>query len=391
LKKDGLVTILQDGIEGITGVKGKSTATAPLAAASFVEGILSNSSVPDGLSYPGFAVDILKRVKSNANVDELVSYQVALADSPSDLTTLATTLYKSYAADDVKITQGLLAATPPTSGTSEAARAADVSSLTTASIKNAAAIVQGAVFVDPHHTQDFTEASLDAINTFGGEKLVDSDAPTIAKDLGNTLGQDGDALTGVAEVFSELTGSGDLEVSRVATVATDLISGAVKSKVPASEFTGGAAGYGGGTLNVLNPVQETGSDLAGVLDLLATGIIAADSSVLDTPKGQKAVAAELGTLAEDIARFVKSEDFGSGPNTSVAVAAYLAGSLASTVNSLLENSEPVAVMDIDADIIKDVDAVVSKTVRPSVQQAVDSDSYASVGDIALPETTVTNL
>jgi len=416
-----ILTVLQDGIEGINGVKGKSAAEAPVAAEDFVAGLLSGATLPGvpGAPTPGgyssFAVNILKNVAKNASVDELVSYQVGLKDNASttNLVSLAEALILKYSSDSAKIVQGVAAVTPQATG--EAGRASFVNQLvaatsTTKASAHAVAIDQGAAFVDPFYASTFTASTFAALETAApAHKLSVKYAPALATGIGNILGQDGNELTQVASVFADLTGSNILTVSKTSTYATDLISGAVKSKIPTSMFTGAAAGGGGGTLVVGNGKDSTtlatgtAIDFASIINLFSEGILKANGT--STAVVVKTDATEIGALAEAVVKFIKNENVTiTIPNegTSEPVAVYLAGTLGAYLNSLgLPNTPLTGSLTpeqvILASIVKDVEAATERTIRPLVAAVMSNLSNysaaasATSGPIAVQETPVTNL
>jgi hypothetical protein len=421
LTKSGLTTILADAIKGIPGFKDNGVNAAPVAAAAFVSGILENG-VPDsgqGGTADTFAVAILKNVATNASVAELVANAVAVgtnSTSDSALEGLAAALYPKYSKDVAKITQGLVAVVPQNSS-GEAGRVTLIEGLTTASPKDVTPIAQGAVYVDPYYAGAFTLGAADAILTSGGTKGVKdlgSDAGKMATGIGNVLGQDGTYLTDVASVYSELTGSADLAAASAGTFAGDLITGAETSKVPSTQFTGLAAGLGGGTLAVKTGiVGTTVTDLETIEDLFAEGIYTADSSTFNTEKGAETVGTDIGTLAKDIAKLTAGETFtdstgisGGVPTGSSTepVAVFLAGTLADYVVSLglstdvygTTNAQAIILADIEKDV--EAEAKTAKADVGDVFTAANTQFYYGTidykyytGPVALPETAITNL
>jgi hypothetical protein len=418
IAKAALTTALQVGIEGINGVKGKSTTNAPLAAQEFVSGILSTGTLPNDPATPApaayntFAVAILKNVSKNASVDEFVSYQVGLSDT-TGLVSLAQALATKYTtpATVAKIVQGVTADT--TAAIGEAGRQTFINALTVALSKDAVAIAQGGAYVDPIYSGSFTAATFSGLVTDSTAKsnLATKYAAAIATGVGNILGQDGDELTQVALTYKKLLGANTLPPASAATYATDLITGAVKSKISTSAFTGAAAGLGGGTLAVgtgkfgSTVGNEVALDLSSVLNLFAEGII--NGSSLATSKDVAAVAKEVGTLAEDVAKFVKNESSSAG-GTSQPVAAYLAGTVANLVNALIGNTGATtttkgvtltAFQVIAAAISKDVQAVTQSTKNADVDTIVAAavtnfasfPSAGTAGALGTVESPVTNL
>lgn len=399
LPASALITIIQTAMAGIDGSKGKSQAAGPEAAEEFVQGLLSISgTVPDNIGYPAFAVGALKKVSSNTSVDELVAYQVGLADNATtaSLAALASALYTSYPSAIAKVTQGLSAVLPASDAT-ESARVSFIQQLTAAQTRDAVPILQGALFVDPYNAGPFTQGVFSTLlSQPNGSRLLVSDAPRIATGAGAILGQDGDALTQVADIFSQYIANDDLPVSDAATYATALISGAVKGRVPGSQFSGAAFGGGGGDLNVGAGIDaETATDLASIVDLLASGVIIANHFSLGTASGLRSTASEIGSMAGDVARYVKDETFDDGGSPEPA-AVYLAGTLADSVATTVAelNLEPNVQNAILAAIETDVAADTNGAVRADVKAVFENDAYRAypvVGAISPQETMVTNL
>jgi hypothetical protein len=211
------------------------------------------------------------------------------------------------------------------------------------------------------------------------------------------LGQDGNELTQVAEVYAGLTGSNILPVSDSATYAGDLIKGAADSTVPISEFAGapvfggGGTVGGGGTLAVTAPTAAIVTDLQGIVDLFAASIL--DVNGTATSAAVKADAKEIEALVKAVAKFTKSEDFIVSGSNSQPVAVYLAGSVAKEI-AALDFSASIQAALFGA-ITAGVDAEVDKTVRGEVATDVFTDNgfeaYQVVGAVAVQDTTVTNL
>ncbi|MGA3171906.1 MAG: hypothetical protein ABSE62_12945 [Chthoniobacteraceae bacterium] len=394
-----LATVLANAMPGITGVKGLAQTQAPQAAEAFVQGILSSGTVPDGAGYPGFAVTILRKVSANTSVDELVAYQTGLAGDASqgDLVAIGTALVSAYPKAVAKVTQGLSAVIPAADGT-ESARVSFAQALTGVQVGAASAITQGAIFVDPYNAGPFTQGVFAGIlnSSAKGPKLLVSDAPKIASAAGAILGQDGDALAQVADTISQFIASDNLPVSSAATYATNLIGAAIKGTFPVSQFTGAAAGGGGGRLNVGATIDAgTVNDLASIADLLANGVITADRLSLASSSGLRKAASEVGALAGAVVKFVKSQSFGPG-GASGPVATYLAGtladSIAATVAQLsLGNNVQSAIFTA---IEKSINPLTSQSVRAAVNAVFLSQDYLNypvIGPIAPRETEVTNL
>ena len=426
-----ITTILQIGIEGITGVK--ATAAAPLAAESFVQGIVTGNTLPNGASPSSFAVAILKNVATNSGVDELVAYQIGLNDSlgVGDLPNVATALFLVHPLDEAKITQGLAAAVPAGTNNTETARMTFVNTtLTTAGIKYATSVLEGAVFTDPYFAGEFTgDVMTDIYGSMTGAKatghtLIVTDAGPIASGIGAILGQDGNALTQVSGTFADLIANTnpalpELPVASAATYANDLITGAVKSTLPATEFSQITPDSDGGKLNVgtvatakiaeVNTPLATVVDLESIEDLFAGAIVTRDDATIDTTKaGATAVGTALGTLAKDIATFVKGDVFvpNTSTGTTVPVAQYLAGTLAQFVVNLGFNvtvgtgrtafvPQAIILAAIEADLKVISTAAVNLDITTAVNAVVTagkgSGTYAIYGEIDVPETTITNL
>jgi len=400
LTKDALTTILQNAIAGISGIGGKAQTVAPEAAAAFVEGLVS-SGVPDGETIPDFAVAILKKVSPNTRVDELVAYQAGLQaydGSQANLVALATAFLAKYpsAADVIKLTQGITAILPAGANTSF------IEALTTARVKDAVPIAEGAVFSDPDYAGELTEGVLNSIVTApsGSAKLLETDATAIARDAGSVLGQDGNALTQVADTYSQLIGNFSLPVTSAATYATSLIKGAVTSKVPLSEFTGDAAGTGGGRLVV---GAATVTDLSSILDLLLTGILTADQSLLDNAAGLKKVASEVSALTAAVTRFTRNETFtlsdaavagrvSPDQETMESVTAWLAGSASATIAAFEFSSEEQLALETAIGAgVKDGGANKQTVTEADSDIVTQPLGDTSQGAISNQETTVVNL
>jgi len=392
LPGNDLTSMVQSAITGIDGGKGKAQAVAPQAAAQFVAGLVSGTT-PNGAGLPVFAVTILKNVSKNTNVDELVAFQIAGKDNASqaDLVALASVLFAYYPSAASKIAQGIIAATPATSLYSEADRVSYVQALTAVTVKNAASIEQGAIFVDPYLAGAFTQGVFNSIIASGGVTLARNNAVGLASGAGTVLGQDGDRLIQVAAVFSELTGSNVLLASKSGAYAAALINGAVKSTV--APFAGAASGGGGGNLNVgIGITATTVTDLASIVDLFADGIIKANGIAI--PASVATDATEIGALIQAVANFTKNEavvisvpgQLGSEP-----VAVFLAGTLANYIAGVVPQFAQAPLLSA---VEKGVTAVTNATVDKQVQSLFSSGSYTdypAIGDISTQETTVTNL
>jgi len=373
---NALITILSGGLAGITGSRGNSQLSAPMLAGDFVEGIVTGtapgvSGTVPAVTGTSFAVGILKSVATNANVDEFVTYQVALVSGSALSTSLGDALYKKYPRAVAKITQGIMDAT--TSGTGEPNRTALLTALigsTPTEYRNAPAILEGAIFTDPFYSGSFTTAAFNAIQANKSAAQVATDAAGIATGLGEILGQDGYVLTQVATAFCKAMGTGEpLTASNAATYAKDLIAGAVAGYPnpisahqnnfsvitgttsylpPGVSSDGGKLVLGNGrngapTAGFTIQSAPTVKDLESIIDQFATAIVNADGvdSAGVTTKDATAAATQIGTLAEDVAKFTKGENF--VPTSDMGVPAvdvstevenFLAGSLAQTIVDL---------------------------------------------------------
>lgn len=402
LPKDAFLTIIEGSLPGINGVTGKAQTVGPQAAQAFVSGLLASGTIPDfsqGVTAASFAVSILAKVGSNTSVNEVVANQVALLDISSDRFHLADVLFAKYPAAVAKITEGIAAVIPAGNG-NEDARVAFLSALTSSQLNDAAQILEGAVYLDPFYAADFTGASFSAIShsSSAGPRILAADAPGIASGLGEVLGQDGTVLVTVAGVFGQAIGSGALPPASAASYATDLINGASKSTVSASQFTGGASGAGGGFLNIKQGITAgTVTDLVAIAQLFADGIVTANHSTIDTAAGANKVAAQIGALARAIAKFAQNEAFVGSGGISQPVASFLAGTLANYVASLnipstsvFPRVDPTAL--ILAAIRTGIESVTNTVVDLAVSTAVtDHGSYPVIGTITAQETSVTNL
>jgi len=435
LLHNGLTTILDTAIVGITGAKAKSTAAAPYAAESFVAGILQSGVVPNGATLTAFEESMLSKpaVSANTSVDELVTYEVALKEpAASDLTSLGTSLYTKFPLAKAKVTQGILASVDPVAVSGSAAEGDDVTgrvsvadALTTAAPADASKIAQGGVFVDPLHAPQFVSGVFDGIvasSNTKGAKLLITDAPGIATAVGNVLGQDGDALTNVASTYCTYISTGALPDTSAATYATDLINGAIKGTIPASQFSSIApivgANVAGGTLvinstalggTVKNPVTpiETVTDLEAIQDQFADAIVTKNSTELLTQSGAETVAGLIGTLAKDIALITKDAYYTDASSAKIPVAQVLAGSLAEFIADeitgppftfhqggklVTETAEQIVTGALQSDLDAAFAGVAA--IKTAVNDAIavgGSGDYKYVGAVTVEETAVTNL
>ncbi|MGA3171907.1 MAG: hypothetical protein ABSE62_12950, partial [Chthoniobacteraceae bacterium] len=327
------------------------------------------------------------------------------------LVTTATTLYKKYSSAVTKITQGIVAAVP--AGVDiETNRVSLLKLLSTAAPKDAATLDQGASFTDPNYAYAFTLGVFNGV----GPTTFAKDAPTIATDEGNVLGQDGTQLVSVANVFADLTGSGSLLASKASTYAGDLVSGAVKSKIPSTQFTGAAAGLGGGTLlPALNGKNSdflptvTVDDLGTIADLFTQKIYSAN---LSSSNSLKLDETEIGATVEAIAKAIKDDSFTdsvSGQSSAVSTgdSASVAAFLAATVADVVQAIDPSNASAIDGYIDKDVEAAAPGDALPNgatkvtekslisaavgTSTAVGTGTNFEIGAISPEETAVTNL
>jgi hypothetical protein len=263
-----------------------------------------------------------------------------------------------------------------------------------------------------------------ARTTDTGHTLIVTDAGAIASGIGAILGQDGNALTQISGTFADFVANTnpalpELPIASAATYANDLIAGAVKSKIATSEFSQFTPGSEAGTLNVgtvatakvaeQNTPLATVVDLESIEDLFAGAIVTRDDATIDATKaGATAVGTELGTLAKDIATFVKGDVFvpNSNTGTTVPVAQYLAGTLAQFVVNLGFDTtvgtgakafvpQTVILAAIEADLKLISTAAVNADITTAVNSVVTSGSgsgtYQIFGEIDVPETTITNL
>jgi hypothetical protein len=400
-----LNTIFTGAIAGVSGVKGTSPSVGAEAAQQFIAGIVDTNTLPGAVSptpadYNTFAVAILKPVSKLTSIDEAGAYAIASEEgdaTPSNLVSLGTALFAKYKTAQGKITQGILASIPATSGSlgADTSRSSLVGLLTSANYKDIVSIDQGATFVDPYLADSFTTSAFNSLlGATSSAKVINADAEAIATAVGETLGADGDDLTDVAVVYENFIQANSLSAASAATFATDLINGAVKglptgTVIAYSETAVGAGGLlnGGKTGITHSIVEATVNDLASIVDSLAAGIIADSSLSSDTSD----IAKDVGALIKGVAGITKDETFSYAANnttSTVDVAAYLAGSLASEVAGLTSGTEQTA---IDGAIDSSLKSVVNTPVFAQVSAEVASPTYAKVGEIVVDETAVTNL
>jgi hypothetical protein len=425
---NGLLAILQVGIVGVDGARGTAQTVIPQAAADFVAGIVSTGTIPDNLVPDTFAVDILAPLKANTVADELEANALgAGTEYSSNLSGLADALYKSYPTAITKITQGITADVAESTG--ETTRNGFIDGLvTTNALKYSTLILEGAVFTDPYYAATFsgsvmtdvyesTTTTARGVIVDTGHTLLAADAPAIALGVGNILGQDGAVLTEVSSTFASFVESGALPAAKAAVYATDLISGAVNSKLPAIDFSDITPGSDGLTLDIgaLVPrsTLRTGittlseEDLEAIGDYFANAIVAGSIATINTSKGAAAAAAEIGALGEDIARFTGNETDPSGKF----VAAVLAASIADTVtafdltatvaegrasdvvqtlilNTLEHDVELITNPTGDAFVTDAINAVVASNTNGQVFVSTNPNFNTT---LTVPETAITNL
>ncbi len=305
LPANGLMTILKGAMPGISGT---NPAPAPFVAKSFVTGLLTTGSntvsIPDnaqGETAPKFAVDILTNVVTNTIVDEWVANEVGIKVynnnivHQSNLVNIGLALFVAYpnvTGAVFKFAQGLTDAV--TQGVNqENQRIAFVAALTTANYQRAVPILKGAVFADPYYagssvvggTGGFTYAVFNSIYAKSPSALL-STATSAAVGVGNMLGQDGNALTQVADTYSTFLAAKKLAVASTGTYASDLIYGAATGAF-ASYAVDAWGNGGGGKLNLgssstsSNIPTASVLDLASIADLFADGVIKYYGSTLN--------------------------------------------------------------------------------------------------------------
>jgi hypothetical protein len=412
LSGKALVVIDEGALAGINGVNGTSAAAAPLAAQSLVQGMVVTGTVPDsaqGETFNEFAASLLSNtnVNVNASVDEYVANAIGAKDNnanPTSLVSLAEYLigpYYTVPGFVTKVTQGIAADIPPVTTAGDAQennRIAFVKALVT-QYPGTVGIeaLEGMVYVDPFYAggpNGFTNGAFNALYTKSPSDLT-ADAPIIATGVGQVLGQDGNVLTQVASTYSTFLGAGKLPVTSAGTYATNLITGAETSTVPASQFTGKAAGAGGGQLNLTTPVTATVVDLASITDVLADGIITYYGSSLNA--NASTAASEIGTLAEDVAKFTGSEAFTDTQDSSRSgsVGVFIAATLADYIVglNLASATQTDIINDIKLDVDQDVNAVQELQISNQMIDAENNDSkYISIsGPVPVPVTACTNL
>jgi hypothetical protein len=438
---DGLVTLLESAITGIDGAKSKTisattlAANIPAAAGDFVQGIVDGG-IPDSLTLPVFAVDIMGPLAKNASADEDMAYALASGTSAAPhLTTLAEALITNskFSKAIAKITQGITAQVSTSTG--EVTRNTFIDGLVTGdAIKDATAILEGAVYTDPYYSSLFTGSVMtDIAASTNGHKVLASDAAGIASGVGAILGVDGDALSEVSGTFASFVDSGILAASNAGKYAADLINGAADSKLPSSDFTQITLNSDGGVLNVgtapphsklLSGIAtETVADMESIADQFTAAIIdfyaTSGSSAIQNKKSATTVAGDIGTLVKDIAKVTGNETFGSTPTL---VAADIAASVVDTVDGFgsdltgitfsdgkvaADTAEAVIVAaitaDVDADVSKSNQAAIAAAISAVETSSTNGSVYGFAGGnvatgttvneapITAPETPITNL
>ena len=401
--KSALLGILETGIEGDAGVKGKATTIAPQAAADFVAGIVGTGVIPDSAFNSGnvtlttFSQDILKNVSANTSVDEMVANAIGgevltqfnAADTggayynaslDNGLYGIASALYAKYGstAQVTKITQGLVAVVPTSSMENSRVTFLDTTASNEVTAKQTSKLVpilEGAVYTDPYFaaTSSGSDGFVDGVFTaiynsstaVGSKNPLSGAAGTAATGIGQILGADGDALTNVAAAYQTFLKTGQLPVGNATAYALDLINGAVKGLGTAPLVgtlnatpvgIGGTLFLGSKTITTVSSANVT--DLEAIEDLFAEGIVNGDTLAdggppTSTTKDLSTLASQLGGLAESIAKITGSYTIGT--TSGQLVADYLAGSLASYVASLYGATTPVGLAILNT-INKDVDA-----------------------------------
>jgi predicted Zn-dependent protease len=229
----------------------------------------------------------------------------------------------------------------------------------------------------------------------------------MATDIGSVLGQDGDALAQVSGTFAQFIVSGELPVASAGTYATNLITGAVKSKLPVTDFLSVTNHSSGGVLGVTAATINAGTvaDFEAIEDQFADAIVSVDSTLTTKAEATK-LATALGTLAGDVAKFTKGIQFNNG-TSEVYVAQYLAGTLAEFIDaevpatitppfspSSTPRSLAIAAIKADIDSANGNLAAVESAVTAAITAAAGNpNAYQQYlyGSITTDETAVTNL
>jgi len=362
----------------------------------------------------------------NANADELIANAIGTEyNTTPQLDQVAAKLFTSYPTEVAKITQGLTAAVA--ASTNETGRDTFINGLVASSvIKDAPTILEGAVFTDPYYSGLFADTVMTdiygstttvhgVVKDTGPAALI-ADAPVIAAGIGSILGQDGNELTSVSGTFASFIEDGHLPAAAAATYAVDLISNAAHSKLPAADFSqitplsdGDDFALGSVENKVLQVPAQSVADMESIGDQFAVAIATADDSTIGTLKGAETAAAQIGVLAEDIAKITGAGvDVGNGGTA----AANLAASIADTVLSLglttptfpdgklgNKNAQDLIIAAIQADVdhvtpTKPGEAAIASAIAAVETNSANGQFYA--GDnpnssISLPETPITNL
>jgi len=411
LPNDALTTIDEDAMAYVAGADGKNTSGSGVQAENFAYGLVSTGTVPDsaqGQTFASFEITLLHFKYVNVNIDEYVSYEFGLKDANTSvaahqaaLVTLAEALYTAYPAAITKVTQGL-ADSIPAGTNAETNRIAFAQALTTGTLASAVPILEGAVYSDPYYGSQFTNAVFTSIYAKSPATLL-TDATSAAVSVGNVLGADGNELTQVANVYGTFLAAKKLAPASAGIYATDLISGAVNSPISVNQFVD-APGSGGGDLHVGTGITAaTCLDLTSIEDLIADGVVKYYGTAINTTDASLA-ASEIGTIAEDVAKFTTNETFTdpADPKAAGYVASFLAGTLADYIISLdldggsaaAGSPQTLALNDIEADVEAVTNSTVDTAVTTAINQAKAGDSaYVGIdgGPIAVQETTVTNL
>ena len=377
LSSDGLTVILESVMGGVNGVKGTSVAVAAFAAEYFTAGLVSTGSVPNqsqGMTFPAFAVDILRPVSINQSVDELVLYELGLHDDGANQTALvniAESVFKAYPAGDTKFVQGLAGAIPK-GNKSETARINFADALTTGTVAAAPKILEGMTFVDPFYASEFTTGVFNSIYAKNPSTLL-TDGTLIASGVGNVLGQDANELTQIANVYGTFISSGKLPTASAGGYATALIGAAESSDINSDRFTGAAAGGGGGLLKLGAAITNaTVTDLASITDVLADGIVSfyKTAGTLNTSETSTA-ASDIGNLAEAVAKFVGTETFSDSSNSkeSGPVAEFIAGTLADYIEAVISTTNTATAI---------LNAIKTDVEKISTNSTFDSDISSAI-------------
>jgi hypothetical protein len=417
----GLNPVLEAGMAEVAST---APAYAPYLARAFADGLTLSSSntftwpaAGQGVTAQQFLVNILSPVAANTTIDTLVAHDVAAGLYNNNVNSTANgnnplgsvvsagqSLFAnaSYSTAAVKtaLTVGLTAGI--TQGNDqETQRISFAQQLASSEVSSAAAIEQGAIYVDPYYAGGFTYGIFNSIYTSSHATLA-SDAPTLATDAGNIIGADGNVLTNVANTFGEFIGAGKLSAANAGTYALNLINGAQNGTVPVNTIIGG-----GGSFNDHNTTGVV--DMASIVDVLALGVKNSFGTINTT--NASTFGSDIGLIAKNIAYIVTAYSFTDtqNANRSGPIAEFIAGTLSDYLVSLGLNS--TALNDALTDIKTDVNGVIqsagtfTQTTKTQVENEVSNavnESLTSTnpyggnqngdyGAIAVQETTVTNL